>query len=563
MCTTMIVGKDASKDGSVIIAHSDDDVADERVIRVPSFNHKERNVYYDNASLGPNKKYNSTDIRRYIGKDRGKGYETEDEGYKSSVSLGSIPGFDKDTYAYFDGNYGIINEKGLMIGECTCGAKIQPGPDPKKRIFYSAELSRVALERCEKAREAVELIGRLIKEYGYYGTGETLLLGDAEEGWVMEMCAYEEDGRTGIWVAQRVRDDEYFVAANQFRIRHIYKNNKDNDGDDRLYFYSLDKNGKKRDDLIYSSDLYAACHKANWIHSSEKHIDWAATVSYGEYSHPYYSLRRVWRAFSKVAPLSNLPSKVENGYTMDYPFSLKPDHKLSILDIANVYRDHYEGTEFDLTIGRASGPFRDPVRYENNPDQGDSFNLNIYKPKGAWERPLSIYRCGIIWINQAKKVNGKTEAVSWIGLDRPVANCLMPFYCKMDRLPEKLETMNLLDFQFNGNSAWWAFNFVANYANLNYAYMMREVKALQDKFEPKAIKRVNEIFSSGDMDDFTTYCTIHFEKVVKQWWNLATHLIVKCNDGCLTIGPNSIMNKIDYPKNWLKDAGYYDGPIEY
>jgi len=138
----MIVGKDASKDGSVIIAHSDDDVADERVIRVPSFNRKERNVYYDNASLGPNKKYNSTDIRRYIGKDRGKGYETEDEGYKSSVSLGSIPGFDKDTYAYFDGNYGIINEKGLMIGECTCGAKIQPGPDPKKRIFYSAELSR-------------------------------------------------------------------------------------------------------------------------------------------------------------------------------------------------------------------------------------------------------------------------------------------------------------------------------------------------------------------------------------------------------------------------------------
>ncbi len=224
MCTTIIVGKNATKDGSVIIAHSDDDVDDGRVIRVPSFNRSKRNVYYDNASLGLNLKYNSTEIRRYIGTDRGEAYNTVSEGHPVSTPLGSIPGFGKDTYAYFDSSYGIANEKGLLIGECTCGAKISPGPEPGKRIFYSAELSRVALERCTGAREAVELIGSLILNYGYYGTGETLLLGDAEEGWVMEMCAHEENGSAGIWVARRVPDDDFFVAANQFRIRDIREN---------------------------------------------------------------------------------------------------------------------------------------------------------------------------------------------------------------------------------------------------------------------------------------------------------------------------------------------------
>nr|WP_258006159.1 C69 family dipeptidase [Mesotoga sp. B105.6.4] len=91
------------------------------------------------------------------------------------------------TYAYFDGSYGIMNEHQLMFGECTDGAKIQIGPEPGRRIFYSSELSRVALERCKTAREAVDLIGFLIEEYGYYGTGETLPVADPNEAWIIEM----------------------------------------------------------------------------------------------------------------------------------------------------------------------------------------------------------------------------------------------------------------------------------------------------------------------------------------------------------------------------------------
>jgi dipeptidase len=558
-CTTMIVGKKASVDGSVIIAHSDDDVSDERVILVPARTwdlsdpkQKERPVYYDNCSLGSNLDFNSTDIRRYIGKSRGPGYQTEAEGYADSKPIGYIPQV-KKTYSYFDSSYGIMNEHNLMIGECTCGAKNQPGPDKDHRLFYSAELSRVALERCKTAREAIILISKLIDKYGYYGTGETLLIGDADEGWVMEMAAYEMDGDSGVWVAQRVKDDHYFVEANEFRIRDIKK------GQTKKHYgiSSFDDN-----EVLYSLNLFTVAEQCDWDIKNDT-IDWLSSISWGEYSHPYYSLRRVWRAFSKVAPLTYLPTKLADGYSREYPFSLKPEKKLSVLDIADVYRDHYEGTEFDLTIGEAAAPWGNPVRYESNPDQGDSYNLNTYHPQGAWERPLSIYRCGMMWINQAKNINSDTIGFSWIGLDRPVANCLMPFYSKMPILPSPIQTMNLLDFQFNGDSAWWAFNFVARQANNNFMYIMKDIRQLQQKLERIAYKVVSPHLKNGKTKGISEFCTDNATDVISKWWQLATELVVKYNEGCITSGPNNVMEKIDYPKNWLKRVGFYEGPTEY
>lgn len=560
-CTTMIVGKKATKDGSVIIAHSDDDVVDERVIYVPPRRNnladpreKLRAVYYDSASLGPDGyHYNSTDIRRYIGDSRGPGYQTQDEGYSESKPIGFIPQVE-ETYGYFDSNYGIINEHNLMIGECTCGAKFQPKPDKDKRLFYSAELSRVALERTKSAREAILLISQLIEDYGYYGTGETLLIGDCDEGWVMEMSAYDDDSSSGVWVARRVDDEEFFVAANEFRIRDIKRGEE---------YETHGVSSLPGDEVWYSRNLFDVAMEKNW-EVLNNIIDWLPSVSWGEYSHPYYSLRRVWRAFSKAAPSSNLSPEVEGeGYTRDYPFSLKPDNKLSVLDVINIYRDHYEETEFDLTKGFGAGAWGNPVRYENNPDQGDSFNLNTYHPKGAWERPLSIYRCGMIWINQAKKVNGKPEGFSWIGLDRPASTCLIPFYSKMGSLPKKIETMNLLDFQYNGNSSWWAFNFVSNLLNRNYTMMMKDLKVNQNRFEKEAHSTIAQFFKNGDFSNAEKFCNENFNNVIDSWWSMATEMIIKYNNGSLTKGPKDIMEKIDYPKEWLEKAGYYEGPIKY
>jgi dipeptidase len=602
-CTTMVVGKEAAMDHSVIIAHSDDDVSDERVIYVPARTYAQdsvRNVYYDTASLGLNAAYNGSELRRYVGKERGPGYNTGD--YPDYTPIGAVQrsglenlfsGIDPyASFAYFDSNYGIMNEKQLMIGECTCGAKVQPGPAPGKRLFYASELSRMALEYCTTARQAIVLIDFLIKEYGLYGTGETLLLGDTEEGWVIEMCAYEAYGSDGIWVAKRVPDDHYFVAANQFRIRDVPESaSLTSPGE---FLSSPDA------DLVCSANLFTVCKTNGWIDNDAEVLDWLPTVSNGEYAHPYYSLRRVWRAMSRVKPSHYFSPWVEDGFTREYPFSIRPDQKLSVADVAALYRDHYEGTEFDLTIGMAAGPFGNPARFEKNPDQGNTWNLKYYHPRGAWERPLSIYRCGMLWINQARTtvpewigdykvpgtVRGKTYGdalggISWIGLDRPAANCLMPFYVGINNLPPAMETMKLTEFDRSG-SAWWAFNFTANYAGLKYSYMMKDITALQTQLEHDTFTltrdfEMNILGSPGPLDPgtikkkVTALCEETTHKVVGAWWKLADSLVVKYNNGCITeiqeqadgSAKEIVMEQIGYPDWWLAQTNYFEGPTHY
>lgn len=559
MCTTIAIGKKATLNGAVIIAHSDDDVSDERFVRVPanSCPGEYRPVYYDNAALGPMKVkqkgkyegmlYNANELYRYIGSARGAAYELsetekKEKGLYDSIPLGKIRQAES-TFAYFDSSYGVMNEKQLMIGECTCGAKVHPEPSPD-RIFYSAELSRVALERCEKAIEAVKLIGHLIMEHGYYGTGETLLIGDPEEAWVMEMCGYDMNGNDGLWVAQRVPDNGFFVAANQFRIRHI-----DTDSDQ----------------FLYSDTLHQVCKDLGWWDKEKSPmLDWAATVSYGEYCHPYYSLRRVWRALTKAKPSANLPAWVENGFSEAYPFCVIPDVKLDVAGVANIYRDHYEGTEFDLTQGHASGPWRNPTRYENNPDQGNAFELNVNSPTGAWERPLSIYRCGMFWINEAIKKPGdvNTNGLCWLGLERPATNCLMPLYCQIREVPKSIQTMNLVEFEFD--STWWAFNVVANYATLKYDYLVEEIRKVQANLEEEAFATVNNFHIEGflPLDHLEKFCFETIEKVHESWWNLAKMLFVRYNDGCITTASEP-MKKVDYPDSWLRKTNYYQGPVSY
>ena len=178
-CTTMIITKGATKDGSVFIAHSDDsEMFDNRLVYVPAEDHLPgtfRPVYYDPAALGNMPEYNSNVLRRYVGTHRAKVYDEPNQ--PQSIPLGFIPQV-AHTYAYFEGNYGIMNEHQLMFGEATNGSKVMTKPVPNKLIFYSAELSRVALERTKTAREAIKLIGHLIETYGYYGTGETLPVAD-------------------------------------------------------------------------------------------------------------------------------------------------------------------------------------------------------------------------------------------------------------------------------------------------------------------------------------------------------------------------------------------------
>ncbi len=548
-CTTMAVGKNASVDGSVMIAHSDDALQDPRLIFVQAQDHKpgsKRAVYYNSCAMGQLPQWSSTLQYRIVSDSRAPEYNTPING-KYDTPLGYIPQV-AHTYAYYDNNYGIMNEYQLLIGECTDKAKVHTLPDPNKRIMYSAELSRIALERCKTAREAIKLMGKLIKEYGYYGTGETLLVGDTKEAWVMEMCSYDLDGTDGVWVAKRVPDDEIFVAANEFRIREVLKDDAD---------------------MMYSDNIFDIAKMNGWWDESKGDLDFTSVYGDGEFHHPYYSKRRIWRAFSLFAPSLKLSPWVKNAFSREYPFSIKPDSKVDYLDINKAYQDNYEGTEFDLTKGLAAGPFGNPNRFEGGAEAVTT-DGQLSVVKGNFERPINIYRCAYSYVAQARGwlpdiIGGRL----FYAPDRAATSALFPMYSGILELPKSFTIGNLL--KFNRESMSTTFNYVANYVMIKYSYMIKDLRKVRDGFEArmsqdlqKTEDKANELWLIGKEKNarkvLTELTAKYAVDIHKAWWNLHDYLYITYEDGYIN-SKEEIGKAVYYPAWWLKDVGV-EGKLE-
>jgi len=549
-CTTMIITKGASADGSMMVAHSDDsEMFDNRLVYVPAADYPPgamRPVYYDPASLGNRSQYNSSVLRRYVGTHRGPVYVDYD--HPQSIPLGYIPQVEH-TYAYMDGSYGLMNEHQLMMGEATNGSKVTLEPEPGKRIFYSAELSRVAMERCKTAICAVKLMGKLIDTYGYYGTGEVLPVADKNEAWVFEMAPSPEKEK-GLWVAKKVPDGMVFVAANEFRIRNV---------------------DPKDPDTLYSKNLFEVAKKYGWWDPKKGKLDWLRTVSEGEYSHPYYSLRRIWRLQSRIAPSMKLSPWVKDGFTRKFPLFIKPDKKLSVRDVMNLYRDHYQGTIFDQTKGVTAGPFGNPYRYPGPMDAGNDTG-KLTGHKGAWERPLSIYRSGYTYVAQARSwMPDAVGGLFWFAPDEAMSSVMAPFYVGAHNPVPKPYYTGFSD-KFDQKSVWWAFNFVANWAAIKYSYIIKDIKAKQAELEEEefqAVKKMDkkalEVYKRDPeqakimLAEFSRDTAMN---VYHTWWKLAWKLVAKYSDGYVN-EPGKMAQQVGYPKDWYPKSAWPYGPTKY
>ena len=542
-CTSFIITPGASADGSMYVGHTNDGfgagvvghkVANEssQIIYVPAADHPQgamRAVNYDPNSGSDE----PTSVKE-----------------AQSKPLAYIPEV-KHTYGYYTGSYGIINEHQLMSGEVTTGAKVQPASDPKNRIFYSSELSNIALERTRTAKEAVTLIGQLINQYGYYGTGETLLFGDPNEAWVIEMCGGTPDGKGGLWVAQKIPNGEIFVTANTFRIRDVVPGNPDQ---------------------MYSASLFPAAKANGWWNESEGNLDWLKTVSNGEYSHPYYSLGRVWSVQSRIAPSRNFTPYVTDTYSREYPFSLAPDKKLSTADAFSLFRNHYEGTVWDLTTGPAAGPFGNPYRWRGPFDDHGPIVFGEVKP-GAWPRAVSEMFCGYSYINQGRSwLPDPIGGIAWFGFAQPAETLYIPFYAGGTSVPAEWSDTDRSTF--SRDKAWWAFNYVTNWATLNYRAMSGDIRARQQAIEqrqfadqPVLEENARQLYYTKGEDAarayLTAYSTGNAQANMDDWWKLSDQLVVKYSNLMVSDFANGTTALPGYPDAWLQDNEYQYGPRIY
>ena len=413
-CTSITAGKKAMIDGSVITSHTDDSHRTRSWLNIiPAQDHKE------GATVDMFKRE----------KDDTKAMPS----YKHT-KIGEIPQV-KHTYQYINTAYPSMNEKQLGIGESTFSGREELQSD--KGLIDTQRLCKLMLERCTTARDAIQMADELTKKYGWNDAGECLTIADKNEVWHFEIVGPGKGNLGAIWVAQRVPDDHISCNANASRIRQIDLKNKD-------YFMA-------------SANIYDLAKEKGWWKPEEGPFEFC--YAYAPHSRKSVaSRRREWRIFDLLAPSLKLDPESEN-----YPFSVKPDHLLSMMDLIAVFQDYYEGTPYDMTknmkvedkdgksiISPLANPF---MPYDAN---------KLHKINGGWgwlgERTIARWYTMYATIIQLRNyMPDDIGGVEWIAMDNVATSIYTPIYAGTTDVAEALKTPGRVN-GYTLKSAWWAFN---------------------------------------------------------------------------------------------------------
>lgn len=289
-CFTVVAGIRATQDGSVLVAHNEDDPGNLHV-----------NVFKVPASA---RRHSET------------GTLSADSA-RSRVAGGflwlEVPGQEfADSYA---------SESGLVIASNACRSREDREDVTGGGIGYM--LGRLLIERARTAHEAVKLAGALIEQYGYSSSGRNYVIADTQEGWFFHAV------RGRHWVAQRVPDGDVALISNYYRIGRV--------------------NLRDTQHFKASPGLVEYAIKRGWYHPErDGEFDFARAYSDPDNLRAPENVLRQWRGTVLLGNRSLRPGD-------PLPFSFEPRRQLRPTDLFHLLRDHYEGTDLDLTDGYRKG----------------------------------------------------------------------------------------------------------------------------------------------------------------------------------------------------------------
>ena len=476
-CTIIAVGKNASEDGSVILSHTDCG-PDSRIVTIAGrkFKPGEKAPVY----------WGIQDANLPLDKD--------------GEIIGYIPQVEQ-TYTYFHSAYPHINEYQLGIAESTTSQREElvciRDKDKKPNQIMTIEQAQVfALQRCKKAREAVKLIGDLMTTYGFLpssGDGsEALIIGDTDEAWVFEVFSVGQDwnpnsGKPGaIWAAQRLPEDQATMIPNWSIIKEI--------------------DLKDTDRFMASSNYMQEAIDRGWYDpASGKPFIWQEI--YAPIAREW-ATSRFWLFYTTFAPhysqwpdrqLGNDPYKGINQYYQyveplsSYPFSVKPEKKISVRDIMAFQRSTFEGTIYDLTSGPEwlvtdgkGGFVKSPLA---TPFPSSELRKLL---KLTNRRPVARHRGHYGMICQLRGwLPREIGGVYWVYLDNPYISPYVPIYAGNLSVDASYNTYN--PEKYDEKSARWAIDFVDNLANLKFQEAIKDVWAARNPFEEEILSRLPEV----------------------------------------------------------------------
>lgn len=429
----------------------------------------------------------------------------------------------------------LMNERQVTIAETTTGGR-EELINPDGALHYW-QLMRLALQRAATARECVEVMGCLVAQYGYRSSGESYCIGDPREAWIMEMVGPGPGGAGAHWVALRVPDGHISAFANHGRIGT----------------FSADDPAT----CLCSPGVAEFAAERGWYDPAQGPFNWREAFHPTTAVQLRYTATRVWSLLRRAAPSQEFSFDYHRGVpgAEPYPLFIRPDRKLTVADVFALMRDHYEGTDLDLTRGIDAGPFGYPLRHRPMGFAVDGVDY-------TWERPISTQQTGFSMVTQSRAwLPDPVGGVTWYGLDDTDFTCYVPLYCGLTDIPRSYRTGSLQ--QFSWDSAWWVFNFVSNYTALRYSDMIRDVRAAQAELEghlldlQPAVEQTAAALCASNPDlarrYLTDYSLQHAEDVVRQWRELGEHLLTKYNDGYVK-DADGRPQEAGYPDEWLREV---------
>lgn len=505
-CTNFIVTKGASVDGSVMVSYTADSYG-----FYGELYHYPPAVYQNGAWL---------EIYEW---DTGK-------------LLGKIP-----QAAVTYNVIGNMNEHQVVIGETTFGGR-EELVNPKGIIDYGS-LIYIALQRSKSAREAIKIMTDLVNEYGYYSEGESFSIADANEAWILELIGKGEGNKGAVWVAVKIPDGYISAHANQSRITTFPLNDSEN--------------------CLYAPDVISFAREKGYFSGRDSEFDFSATYAPIDFGAIRFCDARVWSLFRRCNPSIDKYVSYVKGESLDrLPLYIKSDKKLSVHDVMNLMRDHYEGTELDMTKGIAAGPYQMPYRWRPLTWQ---YNGEEYFN----ERPISTPQTGFSFVSQSRShLPREVGGVLWFGVDDSYFTVYTPMYASINKIPYCYSHEVGSLSKFSWDSAFWIFNFVANFSYPRYSVVIGDVQKVQNEIEGEYLAQQENIESTalsllknskGEAIEYlTNYSLSLADNTTKEWKHLGENLILKYMDGLAKdefFKPKNIGYSDEFKKMIVEESG--------
>ena len=501
-CTNFIVGKKASADGSVICTYNADDYGMFiGLCHYPAATHQKGEM-------------------RLI-------YDWDTRAYHGSIPEAPV------TYNVI----GNINEYQVTIGETTYGGR-EEMVDTTGIIDYGS-LIYIALQRSKTAREAIQVMTSLTETYGYCSEGETFTICDPEEAWIMEMMGKGPGSKGVVWVAMRIPDEAICAHANQSRIGCFLNGKKLNPKGVYPALQSSKKNSKNATvDLYYSKDVVGYARRMGWFSGKDADFSWKMAYAAPDFGGRRFCDARVWsffrhfdKGFDRYLPWA----LGKDPQAEDMPLWIVPDRKVSVQDIEECMRDHYEGTALALDSTSIGGGIWD-MPYRPTP-----LSFEVDGQKCFNERPTSTQQTGFSYVSQMRSwLPRQIGGVLWFGNDDGNMVAYTPVYCGNTVQPECYNTPGADAVTFSDKNAYWVCNWVSNMVYPRYSQLFPSLKAVRDSLEQsyfaqqKAIEeQAMRLYANSEeaaIKYLNEYSNRQAQQMLARWKQLAVYLIVKFND---------------------------------